>query len=399
VEYPVGKTLYEAEGGAWPADVRLSLRGELAFVDHYYGGDDGYVAVLDQKGNKRRVSPRFSSLQGLAWSPQGDEIWFTGATNGSIRHLYAVTPAGKMRVLARMPGNLKLYDIASDGRLLATIEDARNSVYFMGPQDARPRELTWLDWAAGPILSADGKTIVFSESGEGAGGTSMIYLRPTDGSPALRLGYHAAATSISPDGKWVTADSNDEADRRIVLLPTKAGNPVYLETGSLRIARVAGWLPDSQRIVFQANEPGHPPRIFVQEIRGGKPKPATREGITGFAVTPDGTAVLGNDGDNRYLAPLDGSPEKPLPVLAGYQVAGITADGRSVYAHKTADNPPRIYRIDLTTGRAEFFREIPVTDATGLLTLRPIRITPDGKSMAWSTRRSLSELYLVDGLK
>jgi hypothetical protein len=45
------------------------------------------------------------------------------------------------------------------------------------------------------------------------------------------------------------------------------------------------------------------------------------------------------------------------------------------------------------------WREIPVTDPAGLIQTSAIQITPDGKSLAYLVARSLSELYLVEGLK
>jgi Tol biopolymer transport system component len=244
-------------------------------------------------------------IQGLAWS--GDrEIWFTGATNGGIRQIFAVTLSGRQRVVARMPGNLKLHDIAADGSLLVSRKDDRFSVYFMGGRDPKPRDLTWLDWATDPILSGDGKTMISSESGEGTSGKSVVYIRGTDGAPAVRLG-EGGAQSISPDGKWVAAEDSYSPKSPIVLLPTRAGNPLPLDTGALSLGGSSGWLPDSRHIVFSASTEGYKRRVFVLDIQGREPKPVTPEGISGSLVSPDGSAVLVSDGDKSFwLWPLGG---------------------------------------------------------------------------------------------
>jgi hypothetical protein len=77
----------------------------------------------------------------------------------------------------------------------------------------------------------------------------------------------------------------------------------------------------------------------------------------------------------------------------------FTADGRSLYALKQGEDPPKTWRIDLGTGRSELGREIPYLDPAGFTATVGIQITPDGKSLAYTFRRVLSELYLVEGLR
>ena len=114
-------------------------------------------------------------------------------------------------------------------------------------------------------MSADGKTIVFSESGEAEGANSSIFMRKTDGSPAVRLGDGGLAV-LSPDGQWVISQVGSPA--KLVLLPTGVGEPRQLTDDKVDHTRVA-WLPDSKSIVFTAVEPGHAPRTYLMDIQGG----------------------------------------------------------------------------------------------------------------------------------
>jgi Tol biopolymer transport system component len=132
--------------------------------------------------------------------------------------------------------------------------------------DAPERDLSWLDLSMVTDLSADGRTMVFSESGEGGGPGYSVFVRPTDGAPPVRLGEGRAMT-ISPDGRWVLTTPLSGLPR-IVALPTGAGEAKILGTGFTRHAW-ADWLPDSRRIVFTAAEAGQPLRLFVQDLDGG----------------------------------------------------------------------------------------------------------------------------------
>src|SRR5882724_10008730 len=118
LEYPIGKVLYETSG--WIADLRFSPAGDkIAFLDHGYWPDDrGFVSVVDLAGNKKQLTTEWESEDGLAWSPDGKEVWFTAASSGIERALFAVTLSGKQRLLLSVPSTLRLFDVYSDGRVL-----------------------------------------------------------------------------------------------------------------------------------------------------------------------------------------------------------------------------------------------------------------------------------------
>src|SRR5437016_14636359 len=95
----------------------------------------------------------------------------------------------------------------------------------------------------------DGKTILFGYEGEGAGINYAVYLRKTDGSPAVRLG-DGRSQRLSPDGKW--ALSVLFTPPQLALLPTGAGEARSLERGPIeQYSGKASWFPDGKRVVFQ----------------------------------------------------------------------------------------------------------------------------------------------------
>src|SRR6185369_17123648 len=106
LEFPVGEVLYE--NGGWIGHPRVSPAGNMiAFIDHPVQGDDaGSIATVDLQGKKRTITGEWFTAQGLAWSPDGKEVWFTASKSGTDRTLYATTLGGDSRIVARLPGAL-----------------------------------------------------------------------------------------------------------------------------------------------------------------------------------------------------------------------------------------------------------------------------------------------------
>jgi len=221
LEYPLGKILYEPTGQvSFP---RLSPAGDLiAFVDHPLADDDrGSIAVVDLQGQKRTLSREFESVHGLAWSPSGDEIWFTAAPTGTSRALWGVTLEGRQRVIARVPGEIRLQDVTRSGRLLLTRGELRVAIRWLAPGEIREREVSWFGLTVLADISADGKSIVFEEAGGPVGPNYAVCLFRTDGTP-VRLG-EGNAGPLSPDGRWVLS-RNPKPGAPFVLLPTGVGD-------------------------------------------------------------------------------------------------------------------------------------------------------------------------------
>src|SRR5258708_22639152 len=165
LEFPPGKLLYQADG--WIGHLRISPKADtVAFIDHPQLGDDGgAVAVVDLAGKKTTLSTRWDSIQGIAWSPGNDEIWFTATRTGGDRSLYAVSLSGTTRLLARVPGELTLLDVDRDGNVLLTRGNDRAGMIGLPPGEAEERDLSWLEWYVPGDLSADGRTVLFYGTG------------------------------------------------------------------------------------------------------------------------------------------------------------------------------------------------------------------------------------------
>ena len=399
LEFPAGKLLYQADG--WIGHIRISPKADtIAFIDHPQLGDDGgAVALVDLAGKKTTLCTGWDSIQGIAWSPAGDEIWFTATRTGGDRSLYAVSPSGNVRLLARVPGELTLLDVDRDGNVLLTRGNDRAGMIGLGPGEAKERDLSWLDWSTPGDLSADGRTVLFAETGEGGGPKYAVYLRKTDNSPAIRLS-EGIGLALSPDGKWALARPN-VTPSPLVLLPTGVGEAKTITHDSINHL-LARWLPDGKRLVFLGNESGHGFRLYVESPDEGKPRPISPEGVNlSFVVSPKGDFVATGGPDHKiYLYPVTGGDPMPVSGTEPDEFpTGWSADGRSLYVFGFGAIPARVYELELATGKRRLWKELVPADAAGIDTIRGITITPDARAYVYGYIRTLSDLYVVDGLK
>ena len=358
------------------------------------------MKIVDLKGNVKTLSGDFQTVQGLAWSADSREIWFTAADLGLKRAIFAVTPSGHQRAIATVPGTLLVQDIWKDGRVLLSKDAWRRELIGLAAGESKERDLSWLDYSYPSDLSADGKTLLFTEAGEGGGTNYSVYQRKIGEMSAVRLG-DGMALSLSPDEKWVIA-SVPTAPAPLVLLPTGPGEVKTLTHDTINHSR-AKWLPDGRRYLFSGKEPGHAARIYRQDSLDAKPVPISPEGIDPLilVLSPDGQQVISVGADQKaYSYPVSGGDPRAIAGIdPGEQPIQWSADGKEVYLYKPGDLPAKVYRLDLSTGRRSLWKELIPSDAAGVSRLGPIVITPDGKSCLYGYHRILSDLYLVDGLK
>ena len=396
LDFPIGTGLYEPTGSiAFP---RVSPNGDLVAFNDYpraLGDLAGYVAVVDRKGRIERLSGEWDNLLGLAWSPGGTEVWFTASNAGGARALHAVTLEGRERLVHEVPGGLVLHDVSRAGSVLVSCEIARAGILCRTAGQPSERDLSWFDYSVLADLSHDGNAIVFNEQGAGGGPLHSIYLRKTDGSPAIRLG-EGDAGALSPDGKWVL--SLPVSPRKLLLIPTGAGQTREISHEGLTPQWVVSWFPDGKSILFAANQEGCRARSYVQQLDSTEANPVTPEGTIGYAPSPDGRYVVAKD-QSLSLYPVEGGDPRSIPgALPGDTPIRWHQDGRSLFV-RSGFLPARVFRLDVATGLRELFLELTLPDLAGMSFVGQIALTPDASAYAYSFWRILSDLYIVEGLK
>ncbi len=401
LEYPIGKVLYETS--TWIHSPRVSRDGtRIAFINHPSTGDDrGAIAVVDLAGKVTMLTEAFASANAAAWSPDGKEVWFSAGLTGNVQAIHAVDLGGTVRLVDGAPAAMRLGDVTPAGRTLVMRNMSRRGILALAPGEEVERDLSWLDWSRPGDLSPDGRWLLFDEQGQGGGPGYAVYLRGTDGSPAVRLGA-GLSWSLSPDGKWVTALSVSDP-HRVFFLPRGAGEARTLDLPSIEIFWI-GWLPDGKRLLVSGFEPGKLTRLYVTAENGDGLRPITPEGLGpwGGAVTPDGrqvAVVIGQRPPAFYSIDGGGEP-RPIPGSATDDMPlAVTGDGRFLIVGVKERPVARLDRIDLATGQRTLWKRLAPADRAGLLDVSYPLAAPDVGAYVYSYRRVLTTLYEVDGLK
>jgi eukaryotic-like serine/threonine-protein kinase len=294
----------------------------------------------------------------------------------------------------------------NDGaRVLLTRGTMRGGIIGLEGTAGNERDLSWFDFSTVADLSSDGKTLLFSEWGEGVSTRSTVFIRRTDGGDPVRLG-EGRPLALSPDSRWVIAIQEDRG-QQLALLPTAAGELKRLPRGVVAdYLDWAAWAPDGRRIYFAGRESPDIGRTYAQDIDGGEPRAVTPPGFVGIAMAPDARTILTVDRYGEYY--LCSSEQRTEPrALAGYHDGDVplqwSNDGRFLFVREAGNLTLRIYTLDLMTGARQFWKELLPPDPTVLIDIGSdpgqVRVTRDGKSYAYTYWTFDGELYLAEGLK
>ena len=400
LEFPLGSPVLESDDAL--THPRVSPRGDTVAAFDNVNWPTCAVVAVDRKGSRRTLTDHaYRHCTGLAWSRDGREVWFTAFDSRGAAALRAVTLEGTERVVHANPGALSLRDISRDGNVLLTRRTVFSSIRGHVPGEEAERELSWLNDSFVKDLSADGTVLLLGDF-HGAPLLNPIFMRRTDGSPAVRLG-DGYGGRLSPDGKWVATFSEDPP--QIVLLPTGAGQPRELPRGSFSV-HAAEWLPDGRRILAHGLTNGTHGAVvtWTQDVDGGPPVPFL-QGYAGMLPSPDGQSVLAREGDEDgpfLLCPASGGTCRPASGLDAKRddPRRWSVDGKTLLVARRDPLQLVLNRVDPVTGRTETLKSIAPAERAGTFNFGgQASITPDGRYYAYDYARSLSDLYLVKGLR
>jgi eukaryotic-like serine/threonine-protein kinase len=402
LEFPIGKVLYRTHG--WVDHPRISPQGDrVAFLDHPVIGDDrGFVAVVDISGKVSRLTGEWSGAKGLAWSPYGDEVWFS-ATRGSGSDpywIYAVTPAGRQRVVFSAPSNVWLQDVSPSGKVLVLNAHSSADVVIHRPGWKSDQLLDFGGESNDALgLSDDGSLMAAVDSGIAAGPDYLTDLVPLDNPSPVRLGK-GAACAISGDGKWI-AVSGPVALDKFIFYSTTSGETRNFDLGAVKnIGIYCQADHDASKVLFTGVETGKPARVYLLDANSGRVRTVSPEQFVDAVLAPSAEYfVAHNERQQEYaIVPLAGGDARPVKGLASGEIPlqwEVAGGKLYVWDQKF---PARIFLLDPHSGARKLWLTIAPPAPAGLL-YGSVLITPDGKSYAYRYRRVLTSLFVAEGLR
>jgi eukaryotic-like serine/threonine-protein kinase len=396
LEFPIDNVLAESAG--YLSDLRVSPAGDrIAYLEHPARWDDrGSVRVVDLQGNTQILSDGYVGEQGLAWAPDGREIFFSASFGGTDLHVRAVTLDGETRIAFQDPGGFTIHDINGNGHWLATRDSRTVGLMIRTPQMKMDREFPWLGYQYKGVLSQDGSVLGFSEHAAALGPNYAACTRKTDGSPLVQLGEGTVA-DLSRDGKWLLSVVFSKPPK-LMIYPTGPGGSVQLERGNIELYGEGGqWFRDGTRVLFSGSAHGQGSRHYVQEVRGGMPQAVTPEGASGGRLSPDERSILARGASGKYfIYPIAGGEPRPALGLTGRdRLVHWREDGKAALVYQDSKIPCPLESVDLETGERTLFREFAPSDLTGLIRIVPGFVTDDEESYVYRFTRLTSRLFLT----
>ena len=400
LEFPPGRVLFETDGEiGYP---RVSPDGtRVAFLDWPVKADDrGTVVVIDRDGTKRTISQAWEGIRGLAWRPDGREVWYTAAHAGVQYAIQgsASSPSAE-RLIYAAPGGVLLQDISRDGNVVITRYD-RSMQIEASLKDGDARGISWLDFQWARDITPDSRRILVTYSGQGSSPNYDVYVHTVGESDGTRIG-EGQPQQFSPDGASVLAVVHGPP-AKLMILPVGAGEPRTVTTAGVTVTQ-ARWLPDGRHLLIIGTEQGKGVRAYVTDVSGAVPRAFTPEGITfradQVALSPEGGRVAFRAPDRTVVIySIDGGASSPAKGLSPEEMpVGWTGDGRSLLLLERKPER-RLVAVDPVTGRRAVYKTLTASDAA-LNGPSQIHLTRDGRSYVANYGRSQDTLFLVEGLK
>jgi eukaryotic-like serine/threonine-protein kinase len=296
---------------------------------------------------------------------------------------------------------LTLHDISSEGRALVSRDTMRSGAIGRAPGEQNERDLSWQDWSVPVDLSSDGRTMLFIEAGEAGGGDYAVFLRGTNGTPAVLLGK-GSGRALSPDGNWVLALRQDASPPDFVLLPTGVGQQRALTVPGI-IPSNGFFLPDSKHVVFGGHEPNKGARLYQVELSGGSARAISPEGLSlagPHALSPDGKVLAALSNSRIVLQPVDGGEFRIVPgTKPGETPVRWTDDGKSLLVALRGPTQTELYRVDVVSGSRTLVHSFKPADSAGVNYVSAPSLSADQNSYVFGYSRVLSDLFIVDQLR
>ena len=400
VEYPIGKVLLETDD--WLSDIRVSPDGKyVAIFKHppLQQDDRGVVVILDREGKQKVVSREWEALEGMAWRPDGKEVWYSGAESGDSYCIRAATLNAQERTVYCGTSGTRVHDISPAGRSLVSTQEQRTTMASIERGSKEEKVLQTLGMGLDPKVTPDGAEVVSTDPSERGGTDYSVYAQKLSGGSPVRIAGGGYGSDVSNDGKYVLVGMPGDSKGRVQIVPVGAGETKTVEWAGFQVSG-ANWFPDGKHILLFGGPSGKSLGLYEADDTGSPPKLLVNE-VPGWAdVMPDGeNLLLVRDGYFVQRSLKDGSEKKLRPLQSGETPIDWAKDPRHIYTQTVGPEEIRIDKTDIDSDKREVWQVIQPKNQYGMmLDVLHGSITPDGKWILVNYRTQVGAFYASDNL-
>ena len=383
----------------------------LAFKRTLSSGVDDIYVVPIPGGEPRRLTHDNRFTTGNAWTPDGREIVFLSAregtesmwripsSGGAPKSVSGAGEGGYYLAISRRGHRLAYSKMSSDSNVWR-IAMSPDGQLVHGPEKLifSTRQETSAQY------SPDGNRIAFRSD---RSGSDEIWVCDASGANPLRLtSFRGALTGTprwSPDGQYLAFDSRPSGNADIYAIRAAGGSPRRITTESSEDV-VPSWSADGNWIYFASNRTGDWQvwKAAAQEGSTAKPVQITRGG--GFAAfeSADRAWVYyakGRDRAGIWKVPVQGGEEAEiLPNLkAGYWGYWTVADKGIYFIDLKPQSGAYVELFSFATGRARHLVELEKDPPFGD---SGFSVSRDGRSILYTqVDESGSDIILVENFR
>ncbi|MBK8725508.1 MAG: serine/threonine-protein kinase [Holophagaceae bacterium] len=403
LEWPLGTKILDVTGTI--ADLHIAPDGRA--VAFWQQDDRGWTAMVADRQGKAKALATFVGADGLCWSADSRTILaclpnYPGAqTNG----LVAIGLDGSRRLLRTDPSLAIVHDARPDGTLLWEREMFGTEVQIEGP-GRQPRRIALSKGTTAVALSRDGRKLLLQTTlGLGARESTTTLVWDEGGAPPLNLG-RCAGLDFSPDSAWILAWDFQKA--QLLKVPLGMGLPKVIPlpwkdpvVSSIRFGADA----DQIFALCKAGPTGF--TVESLDLRTGTAKTLLKAEetarVTGGTRHPSDPGLRLRVLEGGVLATLDlrNGQVKTLSTKLGEgdQLAGWMQDGALVLRRPGTFEIP-LEQMDPQTGARRPWKVLKPQDATGLIRIDNVFVSPDAQTWAFNyVRVTESNLFVVKGVR
>lgn len=365
--------------------------------------------------------PGFKGTPSFSWMPDSRHVVLsTTPVEAGLPQLYmADTGSGDFSLVSSGTTEQSSPAVSPDGDRLVFQETTDNfdivtvnlQTLAMTPLIATQRSESMPAWSSG----GSGLTYVTDRSGDfeiwlhkAGDSEDRPLVTARDFPPNTTLGFMNPI--LSPDGARIIytrieREGSGAGPAHLWMSAVSGGKPVQLLKGEKNIDFAGSWSPDGNWLVYWEDREGRVSLDKVKTTGQAEPEILKADIQRTFSVmpvwSPAGDWILYSDRGMRLISP-DGKMTRDLSSL-GDSICTFSGDGARLYCVRADGGPSgrvQIFSSDLE-GKQRMIGSLDPEyfPSNRFNPSQRVTLTPDGKSITYSTRKQSSNLWLIDGLE